>query len=220
MHTLCERKHYQTLITGLTWHNISSLFTHSHTAKLLRESWQIVRGPLFLSSSDGRLWISDWKLHTDSDEAYAPSVRINRKSSLLSVWLIGILVSVSLRVQMNPDELFLVDKRSNIRVSPSVAARCFLLSWTDLSHGLSRKLSRRVLYELSSPNPEKKKMTLLLACLACLSPVTILQKRLGLTIQQCLILKDRWKGTSFRSVFSSIESKEQIRYLQNFSFSR
>ncbi len=110
-----------------------------HTAKLLRESWQIVRGPLFLSSSDGRLWISDWTLHTDSDEAYAPSVRINRKSSLLSAWLIGILVSVSLRVQMNPDELFLVDKRSNIRVSPSVAARCFLLSWTDLSHGLSRK---------------------------------------------------------------------------------
>lgn len=157
MHTLCERTHYQTLTTGLTWHNISSLFTHLHTAKLLRESWQIVCGPLFLSSSDGRLWISDWKLHTDSDEAYAPSVRINRKNSLLPVWLIGILVSVSLRVQMNPDELFLVDKRSNIRVSPSVAARCFLLSWTDLSHGLSRKLSRRALYELSSPIPEKKR---------------------------------------------------------------
>lgn len=85
-------------------------------------------------------------------------------------------MSVSLRVQMNPDELFLVDKRSNIRVSPSVAARCFLLSWTDLSLGLSRKLSRRVLYELSSPIPEKKKMRLLLACLACLSPVTITQK--------------------------------------------
>lgn len=79
------------------------------------------------------------KLHTDSDEAYAPSVRINRKSSLLSVWLIGILVSVSLRVQMNPDELFLVDKRSNIRVSPSVAAGCFLLSWTDLTHGTLRE---------------------------------------------------------------------------------
>ncbi len=127
------------------------------TAKLLRESWQIVRGPLFLSSSDGRLWISDWTLHTDSDEAYAPSVRINRKSSLLSAWLIGILVSVSLRVQMNPDELFLVDKRSNIRVSPSVAACCFLLSWTDLSHGPLQEVSRRVLYEFSSPIPEKKR---------------------------------------------------------------
>lgn len=125
----------KTLITGLTWHNISSLFTHSHAGKLQLESWQIVCGPLFLSSSDGRLWISDWKLHTDSDEAYAPSVRINRKSSLFSVWLIGILVSVSLRVQMNPDELFLDDKRSNIRVSPSSTACCFLLSRTDLTHG-------------------------------------------------------------------------------------
>lgn len=67
---------------------------------------------------------------------------------------------------MNPDELFLVDKRSNIRVSPSVAARCFLLSWTDLSHGLSRKLSRRVLYELSSPIPEKKDETS--ACMSSL----------------------------------------------------
>lgn len=67
---------------------------------------------------------------------------------------------------MNPDELFLVDKRSNIRVSPYVTARCFLLSWTDLSHGLSRKLSRRVLYELSSPIPEKKDDTS--ACMSSL----------------------------------------------------
>lgn len=55
-----HRNYYKTLITGLTRHNTSSLFAHSHAAELQLQSRQIVRGPLFLSSSDGRLWISDW----------------------------------------------------------------------------------------------------------------------------------------------------------------
>ncbi len=79
------------------------------------------------------------------------------KAHLLSAWLIGILVSVSLRVQMNPDELFLVDKRSNIRVSPSVAARCFLLVLDWFESWTLQEVSRRVLYEFSSPIPEKKR---------------------------------------------------------------
>jgi len=62
---------------------------------------------------------------------------------------------------MNPDELFLVDKRSNIRVSPSSTACCFLLSWTDLTHGTLQEASRQDLYELSTPIPEKQMTPLL-----------------------------------------------------------